>query len=211
MARRFLLLFLLALLAGPAGAAQLNFTQDELQDVLRVKIKAVERLAANTVVVDAVKAQNAKRTSIDQIKGLDARWRATKELTAFKKSLQQNRAGRFLRRRVRRNPTYGEAFLTDKQGANVAAYPATSDYWQGDEAKFTESYNDGEGKVFIGPVEYDESSQAHAAQVSVPVLDQGRAIGVLVMGVKLDYIAWKERRAKAQAQGVSQKPDNKKN
>ena len=200
MVRWGLLLLLAATFSAPAAAQQLGLSQEQLEDVLAPKIKAVKRLAANLTVVDAVKAQNAKETNIEQIKEVDREWRSTKELTSFKRSLQTSQAGRFLRRHVRRNPTYGEAFLTDKRGANVAAYPATSDYWQGDETKFTASYDDGKGKVFIGEVEYDESSQTHAAQVSVPIVDQGKAIGVLVMGVQLDYIAWKQGRSQAMSQ-----------
>ncbi|MFQ5546369.1 MAG: PDC sensor domain-containing protein [Acidiferrobacterales bacterium] len=200
MVRRGFLLLLVATFTAPAAAQELAFSPEQLKVVLAPKIMAVKRLAANLSVVDAVKAQNAEETSIEQIKQIDEKWRATKTLTAFKRSLQRNPAGRFLRRHVRRNPTYGEAFLTDKRGANVAAYPATSDYWQGDETKFTASYDDGKGQVFVGDVEYDESSQTHAAQVSVPVIDQGKAIGVLVMGVQLDYIAWKQGRGQAMSQ-----------
>jgi hypothetical protein len=200
MVRRGFLLLLVATFTAPAAAQELVFSPEQLKAVLAPKIMAVKRLAANLSVVDAVKAQNVEETSIEQIKQIDEKWRATKTLTAFKRSLQRNPAGRFLRRHVRRNPTYGEAFLTDKRGANVAAYPATSDYWQGDETKFTASYDDGKGKIFIGDVEYDESSQTHAAQVSVPVIDQGKAIGVLVMGVQLDYIAWKQGRRQAMSQ-----------
>ena len=200
MVRWGFLLLLVATFTAPAAAQGLSLSQEQLEVVLAPKIKAVKRLAANPTIIDAVKAQNAEETTIEQIKQIDNEWRSTKTLTAFKISLQRNPAGRFLRRRIRRNPTYGEAFLTDKRGANVAAYPATSDYWQGDETKFTASYNDGKGKVFIGDVEYDESSQTNAAQVSVPVIDQGKAIGVLVMGVQLDYIAWKQGRGQAVSQ-----------
>ncbi len=202
MVRRGFLLLLVATFTVPATAQELSLSPEQLEVLLARKITAVKRLAANLAVVDAVKAQNAEETTIEQIKRIDDEWRSTKTLTAFKRSLQRNPAGRFLRRRVRRNPTYGEAFLTDKRGANVAAYPATSDYWQGDETKFTASYNDGKGKVFIGDVEYDESSQTQAVQVSVPVIDQGKAIGVLVVGVQLDYIAWKQGRGQAVSQGA---------
>ncbi len=200
MVRWGFVLLLVATFTAPAAAQELAFSPEQLKVVLASKIRAVKRLAANLTVVDAVKAQNVEETSIEKIKRIDEKWRATKTLTAFKRSLQRNPAGRFLRRHVRRNPTYGEAFLTDKRGANVAAYPATSDYWQGDETKFTASYDDGKGQVFIGDVEYDESSQTHAAQVSVPVIDKGKAIGVLVMGIQLDYIAWKQGRGQAMSQ-----------
>lgn len=200
MVRWGFVLVLVATFTAPAAAQELAFSPEQLEVVLAPKIKAVQRLAANPTVIDAVKTQNAQETTIEQIRQIDKEWRSTKTLTAFKKSLQHNPAGRFLRRHVRRNPTYGEAFLTDKRGANVAAYPATSDYWQGDETKFTASYDDGKGKVFIGDVEYDDSSQTHAAQVSVPIVYQGKAIGVLVMGVQLDYIAWRQGRAQAMSQ-----------
>lgn len=36
--------------------------------------------------------------------------------------------------------TYSEAFVTDMLGANVAMFPATSDFWQGDEEAFIEAY-----------------------------------------------------------------------
>ena len=83
---------------------------------------------------------------------------------------------------------YSEAFLTDAQGANVAAYPATSDYWQGDEEKFTASFNGGQGKVFIGPIEMDESTQTNAVQISVPMEYNDETIGVLVIGVKVSVL-----------------------
>lgn len=44
---------------------------------------------------------------------------------------------------VQQADVYSEAFVTDAKGANVAAYPATSDYWQGDEDKFTKAFASG--------------------------------------------------------------------
>jgi len=37
-------------------------------------------------------------------------------------------------------------------------------------------------------VAYDESAKPDAMQISVPVKDQGKTIGVLVVGIKLSYI-----------------------
>ena len=85
-------------------------------------------------------------------------------------------------------PTLIEAFVMDNQGANVATYPFTSDYWQGDEEKWSASYNGGDGKVFVGPLELDTSTQTYAVQVSAPVLDRGETIGVLVVGVTIGYL-----------------------
>ncbi|WP_281558476.1 PDC sensor domain-containing protein [Thalassomonas sp. RHCl1] len=169
--------------------AQQGLTQEQLQAAVGDKIAGVEKMGGHPLVVKAVKEQNAKGMSLEEIKKIDQEWRATAELTPFKLSLQQSVIGKFLKRKLELNKAiYSETFLTDNQGANVVAYPATSDYWQGDEKKWTEAFNNGDGKVYVGEVKYDESAQSDATQISVPVKDQGKTIGVLVVGIKLSYI-----------------------
>jgi len=97
--------------------------------------------------------------------------------------------GAYLKNLIRHNASkYNEVFLTDSQGANIAAYPLTSDYWQGDEDKFIKAYADGSGDIYIGEMRFDESTQTNAVQISVPVIYNGNAIGVLVIGVKVEHI-----------------------
>lgn len=187
------LILILALLPAQTALGQAQLSETELRDLLRIKIRTVQHMALNPTVVRAVRRQNAETLSVSEIKERDKNWSGTDDLTTFKRSLQENTAGRFLRRHVsREDASFNEAFLTDNQGANVAAYPATSDYWQGDEDKWVNSFNDGEGQVFLGDLELDESTQTYAVQVSAPVLDRGRTIGVLVVGVTLDYLEHKQ-------------------
>ena len=76
----------------------------------------------------------------------------------------------------------------NNQGANVAAYPPTSDYWQGDEEKFIVAFNQGKGQLLITPIFYDESAKTYASQVAAPVYNkEDVAIGVLFIGIKLSY------------------------
>lgn len=163
-------------------------SQDELKQLLKTKIRSVQHMALNPRVIRATRRQNSEKLALDLIKQRDEEWKSTEELTHFKRALQENDAGRFLKRVVGINKSFNEAFVTDNQGANVAAYPATSDYWQGDEEKWTASFNDGTGKVFIGPLEYDDSTKTYAVQISAPLYDRGTTIGVLVVGVTLDYL-----------------------
>ena len=175
---------------GPVGSEEWVKRVDPL---LVPDIRGVQALANNPILRTAVKTQNAQNLTLERIQQLDKEWRKTKELTPFKRSLQESNAGTLLKQTVILNPSYGELFLTDNQGANVAAYPATSDYWQGDEEKFTESFKQG-GRIFVGPVEYDDSSKSVSIQISAPVFDEGnRAIGVLVAGIILDYVEWKKK------------------
>lgn len=182
------LLILTALLAPSVAAAQDDIDHAEIERLLAAKVRTVQHMALNPKLIQAVRRQNAEKHSLKEIKKLDNDWKATEDLTPFKRSLQQNSAGKLLKRYVSRNPFLNEAFLTDNQGANVAAYPATSDYWQGDEEKWTESFNDGKGKIFVGPLERDESTNTVAVQVSAPLFHQGETIGVLVVGVTFDYL-----------------------
>ena len=188
-------IFLVLLLVLPGLAfAQNTFSPQEKENVLKVKIRTVQHMTFNPVIINAVRQQNAQNLSLSIIQQRDDEWKATDNLTPFKRSLQHSKAGKLLKRHVTINDSFNEAFLTDNQGANVAAYPATSDYWQGDEEKWIESFNSGDGKIFIGPIEEDESTQTAAVQISAPILDQGKTIGVLVVGITLDYVKSKQTR-----------------
>jgi hypothetical protein len=182
----------LALMVSSVGAQQ-DFSDSELRELLHVKIRTVQHMALNPVMVRAVRQQNASGLSAEEISRRDKEWRATKELTPFKLSLQTSAAGRFLKQQVQRSSSFNEAFLTDNQGANVAAYPATSDYWQGDEEKWIDCWNGGNGQIYIGALKLDESTNTVAAQVSAPVLDRGKTIGVLIVGVTINYLQTKRK------------------
>ena len=185
-------LFVLLLVASKLAIAQEEFSLKEKENILQVKIRTVQHMAFNPVIVNAVRQQNAQNLSLATIQQRDEEWKTADKLTPFKRSLQNSKAGKLLKRHVTFNDSFNEAFLTDNQGANVAAYPATSDYWQGDEEKWIKSFNNGNGKIFIGPIEEDESTQTAAVQISAPILDQGATIGVLVIGITLDYVESKK-------------------
>ena len=174
------------------ATAQEDISDEELETLLSVKVRTVQHMALNPLLVRAARQQNASGLTAEEVARREKAWRASKELTPFKLSLHTSPAGRFLKQQIERNNSFNEAFLTDNQGANVAAFPATSDYWQGDEEKWSESFNSGSGRIIIGGLELDESTNTVAAQVSAPVLDRGKTIGVLVVGVTINYL--QERR-----------------
>jgi hypothetical protein len=186
-------IFTILTLVATASGAQQDISGSELEELLHVKVRTVQHMALNPLLVRAVRQQNASGLTPEEIARREKAWRATKELTPFKLSLQTSPAGRFLKQQVQRSTSFNEAFLTDNQGANVAAFPATSDYWQGDEDKWTNSFNDGDGRIYIGGLKLDESTNTVAAQVSAPVLDRGKTIGVLVVGVTINYLQTKRQ------------------
>lgn len=147
--------------------------------------------ASNPLLVNAVKAQNAG-TDYDQatIDSMDAEWRAnaTGTMTPMIERVVFNPAADFLRAEVfRSGGALTEAFLMDDQGLNVAASDPTSDYWQGDEAKFQQTFSVGPDAIHYGDVDIDESTGAIQGQVSVTIKDPdtGTAIGAITIGIDL--------------------------
>ena len=86
--------------------------------------------------------------------------------------------------------TITEVFVMDARGLNVASSALTSDYWQGDEEKFTETYPKGPGAVHISEVEFDESTQTYQVQVSISLVDPatGDAVGAMKVGLNADRL-----------------------
>lgn len=149
---------------------------------------SLEEWGNNPMLVTAVKQQNDKGTSLETIKSTDKEWMAAIGVTPFMKAMMDNDTAGELKKLESTKPYFTEVFLMDNQGANLAMTNKTSDYWQGDEAKFTESFKGGQGAVHIGKVKFDKSSQAYLVQVSVPVMEGGKAIGAITIGVNLDEL-----------------------
>jgi hypothetical protein len=162
----------------------------QIEELLEVKIRFATHMAFQPNIIRAVEAQNNQKLTLAEIKERDQMWiNANGGSNSLIREITHNDIARYLQRRVQNNTAIDEVFITDNQGANVAAYPPTSDYWQGDEGKFTSSFNNGSGKIFIGPLEQDASTKKTQVQISAPIISKNETIGVLIMGVSVDYLA----------------------
>lgn len=138
-------------------------------------------------IVKAVKAQNKKGLSLSYIKDTDRVWRGILEGTiAIQDDMMVNDCAMAAKALMNSVGYVVEIFVMDNQGANVCMTAKTGDYWQGDEAKFWNSYNGGIGAVFVDEVEEDGGKMI--SQVSVPVIDKGMAIGAMTIGVDVNAI-----------------------
>lgn len=164
------------------------FASDDSVKLEKLVSAVFAKAASDAVIVAAVKAQNAKGVSLDTIKQLDEKWMKTAGYDDFMKSLMNNDCAKYLNQLAKNYPYITEAFVMDAKGANVCMIDKTSDYWQGDEDKHQKSYAGGKGAVFIDKVKFDESTQSYAAQVSVPVIEGGKAIGAVTFGVNVEAV-----------------------
>ncbi len=185
---RFVVASLAAMCVG--FAAHANEFAPQLTELAKGDIAAI---AQSPEVVEAIKAQNAVTGGYDQAKidALDKQWRA--EVGASDKPLIDKTLGtaasKFLAgKREGSSGLFFEIFATDAKGLNVAQSDVTSDYWQGDEAKWQKSFGMGAGAIQLGDVEQDESTQAYQSQVSVTVTDGGKPSGAVTFVVNVERL-----------------------
>ncbi|WP_222937604.1 PDC sensor domain-containing protein [Spartinivicinus ruber] len=151
-------------------------------------IDSLQEWGKDPAIVEFVKQHNKQGLTLLSIKQRDQQWKSANGITQLMKELMQNKAAKRLIELEKTKPYFVELFLMGDKGENIAMTNKTTDYWQGDEDKFKYSFNQGKGDVYIGDVAFDESAKAYLIQVSVPVLDQEKAIGAITVGLSVDKI-----------------------
>jgi hypothetical protein len=155
----------------------------------------VKQWVADNTVIQAVKAQNAKHAGLSQtdIDNMDKDWRAQTDASSkpMIDAVLANALSNFLRQQ--KDASQGlvtEVFVMDNRGLNVGQSDVTSDYWQGDEAKWQKTFQAGANGLFIDEVEMDESTQTFQSQVSMSIVDPatGEVIGAITVGVNIDAL-----------------------
>ena len=181
-----------ALLAVVATGAQANEFEPALRDFAENEVRG---WLSDPKVIQAIKSQNSETGGLseDQIIELDKQWRAetsagskpmidgilSNELSGFLKEKKEGTAG-----------VVTEIFVMDAKGLNVGQSDVTSDYWQGDEAKWKETFLAGASSMHVSDVEMDESTQTFQSQVSLPIVDpaDGSVIGAVTIGVIVEML-----------------------
>jgi hypothetical protein len=145
-------------------------------------------------VINAVKTQNQTNAALTQaqIDAQDKEWRGGVDAggNALTKKVLDNELSTYLKKvQADSKGLYTEIIVMDNKGLNVGQSSMTSDYWQGDEPKFTKSFGAGKGAVFVDEVEQDESTQAFQSQISATISDEaGNPIGAVTIGVNVDAL-----------------------
>lgn len=149
--------------------------------------------AANPEIVNAVRARNTETAGLSEaeIIALDTAWReevGTSPSPTIDSVMTRGASG-FLKAQVSGSGgAITEVFVMGARGLNVAASGVTSDYWQGDEAKFQQTFPMGAEAVHVGDVEFDESAQSYLSQVSFTLVDPdtGEPIGAVTVGLNAE-------------------------
>ena len=162
---------------------------------LPVSAYATDELAGwlgNDALIGAIKKQNESHAQLSEedIISYDNDWRAQAKEGGgpLIDQLLEHDVSKWLRER--QDGTSGlitEVFIMDNRGLNVAQSVETSDYWQGDEAKWQETYGSDGGDLHIAEIEFDDSTGFYQTQASMPIFDPQtkEKIGAVTFGINV--------------------------
>ncbi|MEC9266575.1 hypothetical protein [Pacificispira sp.] len=184
------LLSLNTIVSAPAAADPLSSDIVDAQVINDIRV-----WLANPVVGILIDAQNKRLGAIpqDRIDALDGQWRAEREkddqpliaatlsnpLSIYVTQVQAGSVG-----------LYTEIIVMDAKGLNVGQSSITSDFWQGDEAKFQKTYPIAPDAVFVDEAEFHDGSGTWRAQVNLSIANaSGAAIGAVTVEVNLTELA----------------------
>ncbi len=181
---RPLSLALTALAVLPAASFAVDMASVEKEVAADMKAKI------SPAIIAAIKAQNTKHASLDAsaITKMDGDWKA--QTSAADKplinSVLNNAVSAELKKiQAASGGKYVEIFVMDNKGLNAGQTGITSDYWQGDEAKFTKVFPN-VGATSSEAPEFDESAQAFVAEVNGTIADGTTAIGTFTVKVSAE-------------------------
>ncbi|MEO0937053.1 MAG: hypothetical protein AAFY38_02750 [Pseudomonadota bacterium] len=181
--------FLTVCLLSAALAASPVLADPKTKMASYAEAQRADWLTQDTIIA-AIRAQNDQTAAYDQaqIDALDTTWRSEvgSRESALISSVITSDAAQVLSDAVDASGgVITEVFVMDARGLNVASSGVTSDYWQGDEAKFQQTFPVGADAVHVADVELDESTQAYQGQVSMTISDPatGEPIGAVTFGL----------------------------
>ncbi|MFY2507618.1 substrate-binding periplasmic protein [Vibrio pectenicida] len=171
----------------------IRLSEKEKQIIHNIAKSQVITWLNHSTVFDAIKAQNQKHLNMteEQIIELDNEWRSQEgeDIQPLIDGVLNNELSTYLKKiQLSSNGLYSEIFVVDNKGLNVGQSSITSDYWQGDEAKFKNSFQQGSGTIFIDDIEYDSSSRKFQSQVSMTISDPDSdlPLGAITLGIDVE-------------------------
>lgn len=200
----FPLLIVAGLVAFNAGESSLRTAYgQELTHVAEVVTAATDAYVFRRILDASVLARvptiraaaaEASRRPFEQtaVLELDRQWQSNQSLPPASAGILQNETSRLLADLAVRDATYKEILVTDRPGRLIAATNRTTDYYQGDEEWWQETFSGGtRGRVFVSGVHFDESAGVNAINIAAPIVgaDESQVVGVIKVIVDVRELA----------------------
>jgi hypothetical protein len=140
----------------------------------------------------SVETQNKRygKLSQEEIEKLDKQWvaeRKSDDKPLIASTLSNPLSVYLSRMQGKSLGLFAEIFVMDDKGLNVGQSSITSDFWQGDEAKFEKTFPVASDAVFIDEPEWDKDAGIWRAQINftLTAADGKKPIGAATVEVNL--------------------------
>jgi hypothetical protein len=162
------------------------FAAEPLDPSTQAKVDAIVKdataWASDPVLANAAKEQNAN-PSADVQAMTQEKWASLSLMDPFVRSFAKNPVGQFLK--SKKSDIVTEAFASSADGRKLGFLSKTTGWSHKGKDKHEMPMA---GKNWQGKVEMDESTGLMEVQVSVPVLDGGKPVGSLVLGLNVSKL-----------------------
>ncbi|HSX52339.1 MAG TPA: transporter substrate-binding domain-containing protein [Cellvibrio sp.] len=167
----------------------------ERQQIKELLVRKIERWKRLPKLESLLKERNlvTRRFTKQEITERDKKWREAFAKDDFSYSIDmvnQELSAHLREIKKQSQDMITEIIITDARGLNFAISDMTSDYWQGDEEKFTEVFSKPATTMHFGEINYDESSKRFQLHLSVPLYTEEKfePLGVMVFGVDVEKV-----------------------
>jgi len=159
---------------------------NSIGETIESEVKELENYCASPSIWGiAIKDTNLKYSAIpvkeilEYFVNMDQEWKQSSVDNPVVSKYINNMLSQRLKKFAETKGSIAEIFFTDKYGGLVAASGKTSDFYQADEEWWQKAFNEGKGNVFIGEMEFDDSSKTWSIAIAVPVYNkEAGVIGV---------------------------------
>jgi hypothetical protein len=149
---------------------------------VEAKVKQLSSWSTDKKIVDDVRNFNANPPA--ETKGMtQEKWANLNMLSPEVKAFSKNDLAGYLK--TLKDATVSEIFVSGADGTKVAFLSKTSNWSHKGKPKHDVPMS---GKTWIGKPELDESTGLQQVQIGLPVFDNGKAIGSIVVGLNLSKL-----------------------
>jgi len=183
---------------GESSASLAAGILNNIDRAIYSRIEEFQIYSESSEVQEIVKESNEEFEKLDDIQSYinqkDKEWTSAPKgtVTAFMQKLLSNESSKELKRRLKFYEekygyrVFGEVFITNKYGANVAQTGKTTDYYQTDEQWWQMTKEDG---LYVADVEYDRSANVYSTDIGIRINDEnGNFIGVIKAVLNIEGI-----------------------
>lgn len=157
----------------------------EIKAKVDAEIKHLAPLSTDPEIVNAVKSHNATAASAEAQAMTNDQWRGLSVLDPFVRAVAKSPLSEYLKSKKTADETIAKIFVSGEDGFKVG-FDAKTEHWT--HKGMPKHEVPMSGQTWIGPVKVDDSTGQQLIQVGLPVLNSGKPIGSIVVGLRVDKL-----------------------